>query len=135
MVKEPWALHRAAKYLRTLISNNAQGYADTWVPPDIGWVFKYAIDTSGCALCIDDDEYDVFDVSFAVTRPVPVQMRGGNIAKAEAVPSARHSNPPRKKLRAESAPDISAKGAPSWSDALEQGQAEGSRIAKQPKHV
>ena len=132
--KEHWALHRAAKYLRVLFSNDAQGYAETWVPPDIGWVFKCAIDTSGCALCIDDAEYDVLDVSFALTKPVPVHMRGGNIAKAEVVPGARRSNPLRKKLRAAS-DGTSAKGTPSWSDALEQGQAEGSCIVKQPKRV
>ena len=134
--KEPWALHRAAKYLRTLIDNNAQGKADTWVEPDIGWVFQdVSEDSRGCALCIDDDDKcDVFDVSFAVTKPIPVRMAGGNVAgPTVAVPSARRSTPPQKKHRIDA--DLSVKGAPLGSHALEQGQPEGSSVAKVPVRI
>ena len=35
----PWRLHRAASYLRTLVSDNEGGSSPKWATPAIHWVF------------------------------------------------------------------------------------------------
>ena len=114
----PWCLCRAAKYLRELVANNKAGSAAHWMAPDIGWVFSD--DLSGCALGVDDYAHDdVFDLTFAITTPVPVTMVGGPLS----------SQPKRGCKRQSEVDNDNVKGAPPGSCALETGQPEGATVA------
>lgn len=125
----PWQLRRAAQYLRTLVEENTAAMSSRWVLPKIMWLLHGLERPQHDAPAIEQ----VFDLGFAVTKPLEVTIRGG----AESLPIGRrmtgkHTPIGRRmtgKHTARRSPGATVKGAPPASRAVETGAPPGSTIA------
>ena len=130
-----WKLDRAAEYLRTLVSDCAHGSADDWKVPVIRWIFEDA-GAHDSPLTVGDSstfELEVFDCTCAVTKPTPVHVRGGNLARPAAVPKVGRGKAKAKSLSKVSPRSEAVKGVPMGAAALEPGQPDGGAIPRTRK--
>ena len=139
----PWVLHRAARYLRALVSDNEAGSSPRWAAPAIHWVFEEPAPAQELQVA----EHDIFDFAFAVTEPLPVHITGGDLSKPAGPPkpnsrrllrkTTEPSSSNRRILRKTTEPGASpdVRGAPPGSAVLAQGQPRGSTVPKEPLSV
>ena len=97
----------------------------------IRWIFE---DTgSPSAPCyVNEMRPEVFDITFAVTKPIPVHVRGGDFAQPAAVAKVRLSlgKAKAKGMKRASPPSKGARGAPMGAAALEPGQPDGGTVPR-----
>ena len=97
----------------------------------IRWIFE---DTgSPSAPCyISEMRPEVFDITFVVTKPILVHVRGGDFAQPAVVPRVRLSlgKAKAKGMKRASPPSKGARGAPIGAGALEPGQPDGGTVPR-----
>jgi len=132
-----WKLDRAAEYLRTLVSDSARGSADAWEVPVIRWIFEDA-GARDSPLTVGDSSTlnpEVFDCTFAVTKPIPVHVRGGDLARPAAVRRVGRGKAKAKSLSRVSPRSEAVKGVQMGSVAPEPGQPDGGAVPRTRKHL